>query len=83
MSEIDIFRHEPLLNQIITYSSLYGGLAQQEPTDKRGIMNRLRINAEEDNMICYPGQYDNENVSRKCLTFALMIFTDLSELESS
>ncbi|KAH6686234.1 cysteine synthase [Plectosphaerella plurivora] len=41
--------------------SLYGGLAQQEPTDSRGIMNRLRQRAAADDSIVYPGQYDNEN----------------------
>ncbi|KAH7323031.1 cysteine synthase [Stachybotrys elegans] len=41
--------------------SLYGGLAQQEPTDPKGIMERLRQLAKEDDSICYPGQYDNEN----------------------
>ncbi|KFA46079.1 hypothetical protein S40293_07767, partial [Stachybotrys chartarum IBT 40293] len=41
--------------------SLYGGLAQQEPTDPKGIMERLRKLAREDESICYPGQYDNEN----------------------
>ncbi|KAI9150232.1 Cysteine synthase K/M:Cysteine synthase B [Paramyrothecium foliicola] len=41
--------------------SLYGGLAQQEPTDPRGIMNRLRELAKSDENVCYPGQYDNAN----------------------
>ncbi|RYP40353.1 hypothetical protein DL767_001765 [Monosporascus sp. MG133] len=41
--------------------SLYGGLAQQEPTDPRGIMTRLRGFAAEDEHTIYPGQYDNEN----------------------
>ncbi|RYP21476.1 hypothetical protein DL765_002222 [Monosporascus sp. GIB2] len=41
--------------------SLYGGLAQQEPTDPRGIMSRLRQLAAEDENTVYPGQYDNEN----------------------
>ncbi|RYP82096.1 hypothetical protein DL769_001755 [Monosporascus sp. CRB-8-3] len=41
--------------------SLYGGLAQQEPTDPRGIMSRLRRLAAEDESTIYPGQYDNEN----------------------
>ncbi|RYP01181.1 hypothetical protein DL763_000306 [Monosporascus cannonballus] len=41
--------------------SLYGGLAQQEPTDPRGIMSRLRRLATEDENTVYPGQYDNEN----------------------
>ncbi|KAJ0159995.1 putative siderophore biosynthesis protein SbnA [Colletotrichum tanaceti] len=41
--------------------SLYGGLAQQEPTDPRGIMQRLREKAAQDGRVCYPGQYDNEN----------------------
>lgn len=43
--------------------SLYGGLAQQEPTDPEGIMSRLRRRARDDDSVCYPGQYDNENVS--------------------
>ncbi|RYO94785.1 hypothetical protein DL766_000048 [Monosporascus sp. MC13-8B] len=41
--------------------SLYGGLAQQEPTDPHGIMSRLRRLATEDENTVYPGQYDNEN----------------------
>ncbi|KAK1981815.1 cysteine synthase [Colletotrichum cereale] len=40
---------------------LYGGLAQQEPTDPTGIMNRLRRKAAQDQQVVYPGQYDNEN----------------------
>ncbi|KAI9751359.1 MAG: hypothetical protein M1815_001188, partial [Lichina confinis] len=39
---------------------LYGGLAQQEPVDPRGIMCRLRQAAKKDDGICYPGQYDND-----------------------
>ncbi|KAF1984277.1 tryptophan synthase beta subunit-like PLP-dependent enzyme [Aulographum hederae CBS 113979] len=41
--------------------SLYGGLAQQEPVDPRGIMCRLRSRAKQDENVCYPGQYDNEH----------------------
>ncbi|KAL7628064.1 hypothetical protein AAE478_002260 [Parahypoxylon ruwenzoriense] len=41
--------------------SLYGGLAQQEPTDPRGIMCRLRRLVDENPQVCYPGQYDNPN----------------------
>ncbi|KAF6827317.1 Cysteine synthase K/M:Cysteine synthase B [Colletotrichum musicola] len=41
--------------------SLYGGLAQQEPTDPLGIMQRLRDRSAEDDNLCYPGQYDNES----------------------
>ena len=44
-------------------SCLYGGLAQQEPVDPRGIMCRLRQAAKKDDGICYPGQYDNDYVS--------------------
>ncbi|KAK2741154.1 cysteine synthase b [Colletotrichum kahawae] len=40
---------------------LYGGLAQQEPTDPTGIMCRLRRWAAQDEGIVYPGQYDNPN----------------------
>ncbi|KAL2257921.1 hypothetical protein VTK26DRAFT_8977 [Humicola hyalothermophila] len=40
---------------------LYGGLAQQEPTDPTGIMCRLKRLAEKREDIIYPGQYDNEN----------------------
>ncbi|TDZ61130.1 Cysteine synthase [Colletotrichum trifolii] len=40
---------------------LYGGLAQQEPTDPTGIMCRLRTRAAQDGDIVYPGQYDNPN----------------------
>jgi hypothetical protein len=43
--------------------SLYGGLAQQEPTDPTGVMNRLRNMSANDEEIIYPCQYDNENVS--------------------
>ncbi|RDL35206.1 uncharacterized protein BP5553_07137 [Venustampulla echinocandica] len=41
--------------------SLYGGLAQQEPHDPRGIMWRLRKLAKHDESVCYPGQYDNDH----------------------
>ncbi|RYP71910.1 hypothetical protein DL771_004513 [Monosporascus sp. 5C6A] len=41
--------------------SLYGGLAQQEPTNPHGIMSRLRRLAAEDENTIYLGQYDNEN----------------------
>ncbi|KAK4221202.1 tryptophan synthase, partial [Podospora fimiseda] len=40
--------------------TLYGGLAQQEPSDSKGIMNRLRKMAREDPGVCYLGQYDND-----------------------
>ncbi|PGH27481.1 hypothetical protein AJ80_00721 [Polytolypa hystricis UAMH7299] len=40
---------------------LYGGLAQQEPTDPAGIMRRLRRRANAGEDIVYLGQYDNEN----------------------
>ncbi|KAH6649496.1 tryptophan synthase beta subunit-like PLP-dependent enzyme [Chaetomium tenue] len=40
---------------------LYGGLAQQEPTDETGIMCRLRRLAASRDDTTYPGQYDNEN----------------------
>ncbi|KAF4885428.1 Cysteine synthase B [Colletotrichum fructicola] len=40
---------------------LYGGLAQQEPTDPTGIMCRLRRRAAQDEDMVYPGQYDNSN----------------------
>ncbi|VBB81452.1 Putative protein of unknown function [Podospora comata] len=39
--------------------SLYGGLAQQEPSDPKGIMTRLRRKAREEEEVCYLGQYDN------------------------
>ncbi|KAL3295052.1 cysteine synthase K/M:Cysteine synthase B [Colletotrichum asianum] len=40
---------------------LYGGLAQQEPTDPTGIMCRLRRRAAQDENMVHPGQYDNSN----------------------
>ncbi|KAK4155287.1 tryptophan synthase beta subunit-like PLP-dependent enzyme [Chaetomidium leptoderma] len=40
---------------------LYGGLAQQEPTDETGIMCRLRRLVTERHDTVYPGQYDNAN----------------------
>ncbi|KAK4186939.1 tryptophan synthase beta subunit-like PLP-dependent enzyme [Podospora australis] len=41
--------------------SLYGGLAQQEPSDPKGIMSRLRRMANDDpEKVCYLGQYDND-----------------------
>lgn len=43
-------------------SALYGGLAQQEPHDPRGIMARLRRLAKADANVCYLGQYDNDHV---------------------
>ncbi|GKT95873.1 cysteine synthase K/M:cysteine synthase B [Colletotrichum tofieldiae] len=56
--------------------SLYGGLAQQEPTDPRGIMQRLRESTARDINICYPGQYDNEDVGRSLsLKMTLSILT--------
>ncbi|KAL8733933.1 MAG: hypothetical protein Q9181_003384 [Wetmoreana brouardii] len=42
--------------------ALYGGLAQQEPHDPKGIMSRLRRVAATDEKICYLGQYDNDRV---------------------
>ncbi|KAK4448501.1 cysteine synthase [Podospora aff. communis PSN243] len=39
---------------------LYGGLAQQEPSDEKGIMSRLRRMAKSDQGVCYPGQYDSD-----------------------
>lgn len=44
-------------------SALYGGLAQQEPHDPKGIMSRLRRLAKADKSVCYLGQYDNDHVS--------------------
>lgn len=44
-------------------SALYGGLAQQEPHDPKGIMSRLRRLAKADESVCYLGQYDNDHVS--------------------
>ncbi|KAF2674409.1 tryptophan synthase beta subunit-like PLP-dependent enzyme [Microthyrium microscopicum] len=41
--------------------ALYGGLAQQEPVDPKGIMCRLRRLAKEDENVCYPGQYNNDD----------------------
>lgn len=43
-------------------SSLYGGLTQQEPTDPEGIMERLRRLARDNDTICYPAQYENDEV---------------------
>jgi cysteine synthase len=40
---------------------LYAGLAQQEPTDPTGIMNRLRRRAAESDKMVYLGQYDNHH----------------------
>ncbi|KAF2019957.1 cysteine synthase [Aaosphaeria arxii CBS 175.79] len=40
---------------------LFGGLAQQEPTDPAGIMERLRRKAEERDDMVYLGQYHNDN----------------------
>ncbi|KAL8702447.1 MAG: hypothetical protein Q9201_004383 [Fulgogasparrea decipioides] len=42
--------------------ALYGGLAQQEPHDPKGIMSRLRRVAATDEKICCLGQYDNDRV---------------------
>ncbi|KAK1826971.1 cysteine synthase [Podospora conica] len=39
---------------------LYGGLAQQEPSDENGVMARLRRLAASDERVCYPGQYDSD-----------------------
>ncbi|KAF2793166.1 tryptophan synthase beta subunit-like PLP-dependent enzyme [Melanomma pulvis-pyrius CBS 109.77] len=41
--------------------NLYGGLAQQEPYDPKGIMSRLKETAERDPGVCYPGQYHNDH----------------------
>ncbi|KAF2185756.1 cysteine synthase [Zopfia rhizophila CBS 207.26] len=41
--------------------ALYGGLAQQEPYDPKGIMSRLRDFAKKDPNVCYPGQYHNDH----------------------
>ncbi|KAI1908921.1 hypothetical protein LOZ61_005334 [Ophidiomyces ophidiicola] len=41
--------------------ALYGGLAQQEPSDPKGIMNRLRKLVAQDSSVCYLGQYDNDH----------------------
>lgn len=46
----------------LSVRSLYGGLAQQEPTDPSGIMERLRQRARKDDEVCYLGQYDNAAV---------------------
>ncbi|KAF9880527.1 hypothetical protein CkaCkLH20_01569 [Colletotrichum karsti] len=46
---------------------LYGGLAQQEPTDPTGIMCRLRRRAAQSEEVVYPGQYDNPNLTRNGL----------------
>jgi len=48
---------------ILFHRHLYGGLAQQEPTDESGIMCRLRRLAAKRDDTIYPGQYDNDNVS--------------------
>ncbi|KAK0737726.1 cysteine synthase [Schizothecium vesticola] len=40
---------------------LYGGLAQQEPSDDKGVMARLRRLAASDGRVCYPGQYDSDD----------------------
>lgn len=41
--------------------NLYGGLAQQEPYDPKGIMARLRNLSANDPSICYPAQYHNDD----------------------
>ena len=43
---------------------LFGGLAQQEPSDEKGVMARLRRLADSDEQVCYPGQYHNDQVSK-------------------
>lgn len=43
---------------------LYGGPAQPEFTDPRGIICHVRRLAEENENVSNPGQYDNENVSK-------------------
>lgn len=48
---------------VLAISALYGGPAQPEITDPRGIIIRARQMAEDNpDKICNPGQYDNENV---------------------
>ena len=42
---------------------LFGGLAQQEPSDPNGVMSRLRKLANSDERVCYPGQYHSDQVS--------------------
>ncbi|KAK4124399.1 cysteine synthase [Parathielavia appendiculata] len=57
-------KHPESLNMLRFFGitpHLYGGLAQQEPTDPTGIMCRLRRLAKKREDIVYPGQYDNEN----------------------
>ncbi|KAI4221782.1 MAG: hypothetical protein L6R36_006639 [Xanthoria steineri] len=46
--------------------ALYGGLAQQEPHDPKGIMSRLRRLAKADKSVCYLGQYDNDHILLSC-----------------
>ena len=45
------------------FSELYGGPAQPEISDPRGIIEKLKRLQRENENICNPGQYDNENVS--------------------
>ncbi|KAL2147138.1 hypothetical protein VTI28DRAFT_568 [Corynascus sepedonium] len=57
-------KHPESLNMLRFFGitpHLYGGLAQQEPTDPMGIMCRLRRLAKNREDIVYPGQYDNNN----------------------
>jgi hypothetical protein len=64
---------------------LYGGLAQQEPTDETGIMCRLRRLAAKRDDTTYPGQYDNENVGSRRMTPSLKgaAADTFAELEST
>lgn len=64
-------------------SSLYGGLAQQEPVDPRGVMSRLRRLAKKDDQVIYPGQYDNEHVRAHERTFNGIFPLTILELEIS
>lgn len=49
------------------HSVLYGGLAQQEPSDENGVMARLRRLDASDERVCYPGQYDSDQVGEYLL----------------
>lgn len=66
---------------LIEFSSLYGGLAQQEPVDSRGVMSRLRRLAKKDDQVIYPGQYDNEHVRVHEQTSIKICFLTFLELE--
>ena len=54
-------------------SALYGGLAQQDPHEPRGIMARLRRLAKEDDSVCYLGQYDNDHVCEVAFRLFLIV----------